>query len=93
MIKKYFNIAKFKLYPLHRSITGKGIRKTLSIIKREFHNLKIKKIKSGTKAFDWTIPEEWNVIDAYILDKHNNKIIDFKKNFLQKYIIVTNILE
>jgi aminopeptidase-like protein len=82
MIKKYYDIAKSKLYPLHRSITGNGIRKTLSIIKREFHNLKIKKIKSGTKAFDWTLPEEWNVIDAYILDKHNNKIIDFKKNNL-----------
>ena len=81
-IKKYYNIAKLKLFPLTRSLTGEGVRKTLHIIKQEFPQLKIKKIKSGTKVFDWNIPEEWNVNDAYVLDKHNKKIIDFKKNNL-----------
>ena len=81
-IKKYYNIAKTKLFPITRSLTGEGVKKTLNIIKKEFPKLKIKKFKSGTKVFDWDIPEEWNVTDAYIIDKYNNKIIDFKKNNL-----------
>ena len=81
-IKKYYNIAKIKLFPLTRSLTGEGVRKTLNIIQKEFPILKLKKIKSKTKVFDWNIPEEWNVTDAYIIDKYNNKIIDFKKNNL-----------
>jgi aminopeptidase-like protein len=81
-IKKYYKIAKNKLYPLNRSLTGQGTRDTLKIIQKEFPELKIKKIKSGTKVFDWSIPPEWNVYSAYIIDKYNNKIIDFKKNNL-----------
>ena len=81
-IKKYYKIAKKKLFPLTRSLTGQGVKKTLYIIQKEFPKLKIKKLKSGTKVFDWNIPEEWNVRDAYIIDKYNNKIIDFKKNNL-----------
>ena len=81
-IKKYYNIAKTELFPLTRSLTGQGTKKTLNIIKREFRKLKIKKFQSGTKVFDWIIPEQWDVIDAYIIDKYNNKIIDFKKNNL-----------
>ena len=63
-------------------MTGDGVRKTLNIIQKEFPKLKIKKFKSGTKVFDWNIPEEWNVTDAYVVDKYNNRIIDFKKNNL-----------
>ena len=81
-IKKYYNIAKTKLFKLNRSLTGEGIKKTLNIIKNEFPELKIKKIKSGTKVFDWKVPNEWNVQEAYIIDKNNNKIVDFKKNNL-----------
>ena len=81
-MKKYYDIAKIKLFPITRSLTGDGVKKTLNIIQKEFPKLKIKKVKSGTKVFDWNIPEEWNVIDAYIIDKYNNKIIDFKKNNL-----------
>ena len=81
-INKYYKIAKNTLFPITRSITGYGVRKTLKIIQREFSELKIKKIKSGTKVFDWNIPPEWNVSDAYVLDKYNNKIINFKKNNL-----------
>ncbi len=80
--KKYFNIARTKLFPITRSLTGKGVKKTLRIIQKEFPKLKIKKLRSGTKVFDWNIPEEWNVTDAYVIDKYNNKIIDFKKNNL-----------
>jgi len=81
-MKKYYNIAKNNLYPICRSLTGKGIVKTLKIIQNEFPSLKIKKIKSGTKVFDWHIPSEWNITDAYVLDKNGLKIIDFKQHNL-----------
>ena len=81
-LKKYYNIAKIKLFPITRSLTGNGVKKTLNIIQKDFPKLKIKKLKSGTKVFDWNIPEEWNVKDAYVIDKYNNRIIDFKKDNL-----------
>jgi len=81
-IKKIYSIAEKKLYPLNRSLTGLGTKKTLKIIKNYFPKLKIKKIASNTKVFDWKIPSEWNVYDAYVLDKNGEKIIDFKKNNL-----------
>ena len=60
-IDKYLKLAKNELFHLNRSISGAGINKTLNIIKKKFPNLKIKKVKSGTKAFDWIVPPEWNV--------------------------------
>ncbi len=80
--RKYFELAKSKLFPINRSLTGRGVRKTLKIIKNEFPSLNIKKIRSGKKVFDWKIPAEWNIHNAYILDKKKNKIIDYKKNNL-----------
>jgi aminopeptidase-like protein len=71
-----------ELFPICRSLTGSGNLKTLKILKKEIPNLKIKTIKSGTKVFDWKVPPEWNISDAYIKDLNNNKIIDFKKNNL-----------
>ena len=82
IVKKYYKIGKYKLYPICRSITGKGLKKTLKIIKRYVPELKIIKIKSGTKVFDWKVPPEWNVKSAYVQDEKKNKIIDFKKNNL-----------
>ena len=81
-INKFYSISKKKIFPICRSLTGAGVRKTLNIIKNEFPNLKIKKAKSGTSVFDWKIPPEWNIRNAYILDKYNKKIIDFKINNL-----------
>ena len=81
-IKKYYNLGKQKLFSINRSLTGAGVKKTLKIIKNEFPKLKIKKIKSGSKVFDWRIPPEWNVTEAYVIDKFNKKIIDFKNNNL-----------
>ncbi len=81
-VNKYYNLAKNYLFPICRSLTGNGVRKTLHIIKKEFPKLKIHKVKSGRKIFDWQIPSEWNVTDAYILDKNNIKIVNFKKNNL-----------
>ena len=81
-INKFYNLAKYQLYPICRSITGRGTRKTLSIIKSQFPSLKILKILSGKKVYDWKVPSEWNVSDAYVVDKNGKKIIDFKKNNL-----------
>ena len=81
-LKKYYNLGKNILYPINRSITGDGTKKTLKIIKNQFKDFKIKSIKSGYKVFDWTIPPEWNVKEAYVEDKYGNKIIDFKNNNL-----------
>ena len=79
---KFLNIAKKHLFNLNRSLTGKGVYETLKIIKKQFPKFKILSINSGTKVFDWKVPPEWNVKNAYILDKYNNKILDFKKNNL-----------
>lgn len=81
-VKKYYDIAKIKLYPICRSLTGNGTRETLKIIKKYFPKLKIFKEKSGKKVFDWNIPPEWNIQNAYVIDKFGDKIIDFKKNNL-----------
>jgi len=80
-MKNLIKIGK-ELFPICRSLTGSGNVKTLKILKREIPNLKIKKIKSGTKVFDWTVPPQWDISDAYIKDQNNNRIIDFKKNNL-----------
>ncbi len=71
-----------KLWPINRSLTGEGNRKTLKILKEICPSLKIKKVTSGTKAFDWKIPSEWNVKKAFITNSENRKIIDFEKNNL-----------
>ena len=81
-VKKFYKLGKNALFPICRSITGNGTRKTLRIIKRNFPRLKIYEIPSGTKVFDWNVPKEWNIDDAYVIDKNNKKIIDFKKNNL-----------
>ena len=79
--KKYVNLGK-KLFPINRSLSGNGNIKTLKIIRSEIPYLKIKKFKSRKKVFDWEIPDEWNVNDAFIKDKNGKKIVNFKKNNL-----------
>ena len=70
------------LYKIPRSLTGKGVNESLEYI-QNYIPIEIKKVKSGTKVFDWTVPPEWNIYDAYVLDiKSNKKVIDFKKHNL-----------
>ena len=68
-----------RLYPITRSITGEGVRKTLKIFQDSI-DLQIHEVATGTKVFDWTVPEEWNIDDAYIMNKNGEKIVDFKKS-------------
>ena len=71
-----------ELFPINRSITGDGVRKTLRYIKNEIPKIKIKSVKSGSKCFDWKVPLEWKVNRAHISDLNNNILVDFKKNNL-----------
>jgi aminopeptidase-like protein len=71
-----------ELWPITRSITGPGIRKTLEILKREIPELTIQSVPSGTKCFDWTIPEEWSIAEAFIEDESGHRIVDFRNNNL-----------
>jgi aminopeptidase-like protein len=70
-----------KLYPICRSITGAGLRSTLQIIK-EIIPLEIHEVKTGTKVFDWEVPREWNITDAFVKDSSNKRVLDFQKSNL-----------
>lgn len=67
-----------ELAPICRSITGNGVRKTLNVIGERIP-LKITEVPSGTQVLDWTVPDEWNIRDAYLLNDRGEKIIDFKR--------------
>ena len=71
-----------RLFPIHRSILGPGIKKSLEIIAENVEIMKIKKIKSRTKVFDWIIPDEWHIHEAYMVTSEGKKICDIKKNNL-----------
>jgi len=70
-----------ELFPICRSLTGNGVRATLSILKREVPELTIREIASGTRVFDWTVPDEWNIRGAF-LEGPDGKVVDFKDNNL-----------
>jgi aminopeptidase-like protein len=67
-----------ELYPICRSITGDGIRQTLRMIQQRIP-LEIFEVPSGTSVFDWTVPKEWNIHDAYIKDSSGRRVVDFQK--------------
>lgn len=70
-----------RLFPICRSLTGNGVRQTLTILKESIP-LNIHEIPSGTQVFDWKIPLEWNIKDAYIKDPQGHRTVDFKQNNL-----------
>jgi|TARA_B100002003_G_scaffold246424_1_gene276030 aminopeptidase-like protein len=70
------------LFPLCRSLTGEGVRQTLSYFCDLLPEMKVLEVPSGTKVFDWTVPDEWNIEEAYLLDENENRIIDFSDHNL-----------
>lgn len=65
-----------EIYPICRSITGNGVRETLRHLRRLI-DLEVHEVPTGTQAFDWVVPREWNIRGAYIRDSRGNKIVDF----------------
>jgi aminopeptidase-like protein len=82
-----------KLWPFNRSLTGNGVRQTLGAIKETVPEMQLHEVSSGEMAFDWRVPKEWNVVDAYLVAPNGNKICDFKNNNLHLvgYSIPTRI--
>ncbi len=70
-----------QMYPLCRSITGAGFRETLAMIGRHIP-LDIHEVPTGTPVFDWTVPKEWNIRDAYVKNRAGERVIDFRKSNL-----------
>lgn len=70
------------LFPICRSLTGNGVRETLQFFAQKLPGLAIHEVPSGTTCFDWTVPNEWNVRDAYVADESGARIIDFKAHNL-----------
>lgn len=76
-----------KLFPICRSITGEGVRKTLSILGEYIggegpSKLRVVAVPTGRKVFDWTVPKEWSIKEAYIEDENGNRVVDFADNNL-----------
>lgn len=81
--EKMFELCK-EMFPICRSITGNGVRETFNILHKYMDaEFTLHEVKSGTQVFDWTVPNEWNVKEAYIEDESGNRIVDFKDNNLR----------
>lgn len=71
-----------ELFPLCRSLTGKGTLQTLEFFQKHVPNLQIHKVASGTKVGDWVVPDEWEIKDAFVADSSGKRVIDFQKSNL-----------
>ena len=89
--KKIYNLAS-EIFPINRSLSGDGVRQTIHIINKYIHNsnkninqekqFTINEIPSGSTVFDWTVPKEWMLKEAFIENSEGSHIIDFKENNL-----------
>lgn len=75
------NLAK-KLWPINRSITGSGVRETLIELRSHLPDLKFFEVPTGTKVFDWVVPQEWSVNDAWLNDPNGSRICDIREHNL-----------
>lgn len=71
-----------QLFPITRSLTGEGVRQTLKMIQEHVPDLVIQELPTGTRCFDWTVPQEWQISEAYIEDPSGDRIIDFRNHNL-----------
>ena len=71
-----------KLFPICRSITGNGVRETLRVLQSICPAMTLHEVPTGTQVFDWTVPKEWNIRDAWIKNSKGEKILDFAKSNL-----------
>lgn len=74
--KWMYRLAK-ELFPIGRSLTGKGVRESLQILQREIPELEICEVPSGEQVFDWTVPKEWEIMQGYIEDEDGRRVVDY----------------
>lgn len=79
--EKIYSIAE-EIFPICRSLSGKGVRETFAILSKYVKDLKVYEVPTGTEVFDWTVPREWEINEAYIENEAGEKLIDFKNNNL-----------
>ena len=70
------------IFPINRSLTGEGVRETFRHIKEHLPGLTVHAVPSGTEAFDWVVPNEWEITEAYIEDSSGKRLVDFANNNL-----------
>ena len=81
-IGQQIHVLAKKLWSINRSLTGEGVRQTLEILRELLPDLHVHEVASGTEVFDWTVPKEWRVREAYILTPDGRRMCDFSKNNL-----------
>lgn len=70
------------LYPIPRSLTGPGVRRTLAFLQDILPGLEVRAVPSGTRAFDWTVPDEWTLRDAFIANEAGERLVDVRRHGL-----------
>jgi len=79
---QYMHDLARRLWPIHRSITGDGVRQTLSILQAELPGLTIHEVPTGSQVFDWTVPDEWAIRGAQLIDPDGEVVVDYANSNL-----------